>query len=59
MIAEDISSLRETAAEAVSDIILSLCSCINKPQYMPKMPTQKEVSEDKRRWGWGYSSGGQ
>lgn len=42
---EELSSLRETAAEAVSDIILSVCSCINKHQYMPKMPTQKEIAD--------------
>ncbi|GMT24934.1 hypothetical protein PFISCL1PPCAC_16231, partial [Pristionchus fissidentatus] len=42
---DEFSSLRESAAEAVSDIILSLCSCVNKPQYMPKMPTQKEISD--------------
>ncbi|GMR48408.1 hypothetical protein PMAYCL1PPCAC_18603 [Pristionchus mayeri] len=42
---DELSSLRESAAEAVSDIILSLCSCINKPQYLPKMPTKKEIAD--------------
>ncbi|VDP04548.1 unnamed protein product [Soboliphyme baturini] len=36
--------LRESAAEALSDIVFSICRTVNRSQYLPKMPLQSELS---------------
>lgn len=42
---DELSAMRETTAEAISDIILSICATINKPQFLPKMPDRKELGD--------------
>lgn len=36
--------MREFAGEKLSDTVLSICQLINKPQYLPKIPTRSELS---------------
>ncbi|VDO91920.1 unnamed protein product [Haemonchus placei] len=36
--------MRVSVAESVGEIVLQLCSSINRPQYLPKMPTRTELS---------------
>lgn len=36
--------MRDSVAETLADTILSICSSINRPQYLPKMPTRAELS---------------
>uniref|UniRef100_A0A0K0DFS2 Secreted protein n=1 Tax=Angiostrongylus cantonensis TaxID=6313 RepID=A0A0K0DFS2_ANGCA len=36
--------MRVSVAESVGEIVLQLCSCINRQQYLPKMPTRTELS---------------
>jgi len=40
---EELNRMRETVADAVSETILNMCSVINRPHYLPKMPTQTEM----------------
>lgn len=35
--------MREYAGEKLADELLSLCQLINRPQYLPKMPTRSEL----------------
>lgn len=35
--------LRETLGDSVADIILNICGCMNKQQYVPKMPVHSEL----------------
>lgn len=47
---EDFQRMREFVGEKLADKILYMCNIINKPQYLPKMPTRTElpyVFEDK------------
>uniref|UniRef100_A0A914DYM5 Autophagy-related protein 101 n=1 Tax=Acrobeloides nanus TaxID=290746 RepID=A0A914DYM5_9BILA len=47
---EDFQRMREFVGEKLADKVLYMCSIINKPQYLPKMPTRTElpyVFEDK------------
>lgn len=37
---DELSVMRESVAEALSEIVLTICSQINRQQYMPKMPTR-------------------
>ncbi|KHN82661.1 Autophagy-related protein [Toxocara canis] len=36
--------MRENVAESLSDVVISTCGAINRPQYLPKMPTRSELS---------------
>ncbi|KAI1728015.1 hypothetical protein DdX_00165 [Ditylenchus destructor] len=40
---EDFYRMREFVGEKLSDTILSVCEIVNKPQYLPKMPTRMEL----------------
>ncbi|KHJ96657.1 hypothetical protein OESDEN_03377 [Oesophagostomum dentatum] len=40
----DLARLRVSVAESVGEIVLQVCSSINRPQYLPKMPTRTELS---------------
>ncbi|XGW27686.1 hypothetical protein V3C99_007911 [Haemonchus contortus] len=42
--ANDLARMRVSVAESVGEIVLQLCSSINRPQYLPKMPTRTELS---------------
>uniref|UniRef100_W6NGS8 Autophagy-related protein 101 n=1 Tax=Haemonchus contortus TaxID=6289 RepID=W6NGS8_HAECO len=41
---DDLARMRVSVAESVGEIVLQLCSSINRPQYLPKMPTRTELS---------------
>ncbi|KJH45927.1 hypothetical protein DICVIV_08005 [Dictyocaulus viviparus] len=41
---DDLARMRVSVAESVGEIVLQLCSSINKQQYLPKMPTRTELS---------------
>ncbi|KAL3102127.1 hypothetical protein niasHS_003536 [Heterodera schachtii] len=41
---EDFFRMREFTAEKLSDIVFHICELINKPQYLPKIPSQPEIS---------------
>ncbi|KAE9414812.1 hypothetical protein Angca_004546 [Angiostrongylus cantonensis] len=41
---DDLARMRVSVAESVGEIVLQLCSCINRQQYLPKMPTRTELS---------------
>ncbi|CAJ0605041.1 unnamed protein product [Cylicocyclus nassatus] len=36
--------MRVSVAESVGEIVLQVCSSINRQQYLPKMPTRTELS---------------
>ncbi|VDD88679.1 unnamed protein product [Enterobius vermicularis] len=40
---EYFTRMKEIVADSLSDIVLSTCGAINKPQYMPKIPTRSEL----------------
>ncbi|WKY05945.1 hypothetical protein Q1695_006281 [Nippostrongylus brasiliensis] len=42
--ADDLARMRVSVAESVGEIVLQLCSSVNRPQYLPKMPTRTELS---------------
>lgn len=35
--------MKEFVGEKLSETVLSVCETINKPQYLPKMPTRAEL----------------
>ncbi|CAJ0959089.1 unnamed protein product, partial [Mesorhabditis belari] len=41
---DELSVMRESVAEALGEIVLTICSQINRQQYMPKMPTRSELN---------------
>ncbi|CAJ0569697.1 unnamed protein product, partial [Mesorhabditis spiculigera] len=41
---DELSVMRESVAEALGDLVLAVCSQINRPQYMPKMPSKTELT---------------
>lgn len=41
---DGLSVMRESVAEALGEIVLTICSQINRQQYMPKMPTRSELN---------------
>lgn len=41
---DDLARMRVSVAESVGEIVLQLCSSVNRPQYLPKMPTRTELS---------------
>lgn len=43
VILEYFTRMKEIVADSLSDIVLSTCGAINKPQYMPKIPTRSEL----------------
>jgi autophagy-related protein 101 len=36
--------MREYVAEQLSDNVLTICELVNKPQYLPKIPTRLEIT---------------
>nr|CAD2149690.1 unnamed protein product [Meloidogyne enterolobii] len=36
--------MREYVAEQLSDKVLTICELMNKPQYLPKIPTRLEIT---------------
>ncbi|CAJ0595911.1 unnamed protein product [Cylicocyclus nassatus] len=41
---DDHARMRVSVAESVGEIVLQVCSSINRQQYLPKMPTRTELS---------------
>uniref|UniRef100_A0A1I7XE10 Autophagy-related protein 101 n=1 Tax=Heterorhabditis bacteriophora TaxID=37862 RepID=A0A1I7XE10_HETBA len=41
---DDLARMRVSVAESVGEIVLSLCSAINRQQYLPKMPVRAELN---------------
>ncbi|CAK5054440.1 unnamed protein product [Meloidogyne enterolobii] len=41
---EDFFRMREYVAEQLSDKVLTICELMNKPQYLPKIPTRLEIT---------------
>ncbi|KIH64693.1 hypothetical protein ANCDUO_04993 [Ancylostoma duodenale] len=41
---DDLARMRVSVAESVGEIVLQVCSSINRHQYLPKMPTKTELS---------------
>lgn len=41
---EDFFRMREYVAEQLSDTVLTICELVNKPQYLPKIPTRLEIT---------------
>uniref|UniRef100_A0A915EBR8 Autophagy-related protein 101 n=1 Tax=Ditylenchus dipsaci TaxID=166011 RepID=A0A915EBR8_9BILA len=42
---EDFYRMREFVGEKLSESVLSVCETVNKPQYLPKMPTRSELPD--------------
>lgn len=36
--------MREFVGEKLSDMVLTICELINKPQYLPKIPGKSEIT---------------
>lgn len=41
---EDYNRMREFVGEKLSDMVLTICELINKPQYLPKIPGKSEIT---------------
>lgn len=42
---DDLQRMRQSVADCVGDIVLSICSSVNQPFYVPKMPTRSQVND--------------
>ncbi|CAI4228455.1 unnamed protein product [Auanema sp. JU1783] len=41
---DDFQKMRESVARSVSEVILNVCSVINRTQYVPQMPSKSELN---------------